>query len=572
MILRAVALVLLVGGWVSADADSYRLVFGSFQEAANANRWATEVARRLAADTRVEPFEAAGPRWHRVATAPLSDQQIRALSDRAEAQGLVFWRAKVAEKKSKKRNYINQLSELSDPVLEAGPSPAELAGTLDHGNATAPITAAATPLVAAVAPVTTAQAGAADTVASLRQRYAPPRDKSRQPLATQRWDLDLGLQTRTYTQGGLAGQDQFQPSLSAELQWRRSWHDERQQVVVTPFVRVDGIDDHRSHFDFRELYWNWVGERWEVNLGAKQEFWGVTEFHHLVDVVNQTDLVENIDGEDKLGQPMAQLSVVRDWGIVDVFLLTGFRERTFPSRDGRLRSTIAVDEAFTTYESGAEHRRFDGVIRWSNQLGALDIGVYHFSGTSREPEFVPGLDGAGELFLAPHYPIIEQTALDAQLTVADWAFKLEALSRSGFGAGQYFAANVGLEHTLVGVFGTRSDLGVVVEYMYDDRGDAAFNTLFENDVALGARWFMNDTQDTQALAGFIWDTETEEYILSLEASRRLGDSWMLFLEGRVFGGGRAPRTDSLMALMDPNNKSGFLQRDDLIQLELTRYF
>jgi len=54
-------------------------------------------------------------------------------------------------------------------------------------------------------------------------------------------------------------------------------------------------------------------------------FWGVTEFQHLVDIINQTDLVENIDTEDKLGQPMINLALINDWGTVDLFIMPYFR-------------------------------------------------------------------------------------------------------------------------------------------------------------------------------------------------------------------------------------------------------
>ena len=40
---------------------------------------------------------------------------------------------------------------------------------------------------------------------------------------------------------------------------------------------------------------------WSLSIGLGKVFWGVTEFNHLVDVINQTDLVEGIDGEAKLG-------------------------------------------------------------------------------------------------------------------------------------------------------------------------------------------------------------------------------------------------------------------------------
>lgn len=385
-------------------------------------------------------------------------------------------------------------------------------------------------------------------------------------------DVDLGLQARVFPDSGLQGQDHFQPSASLRVAWRRSSDDGLQSFTVTPFARIDEVDDERTHFDLRELYWSRLGDDWEFHLGNRQVFWGVTEFKHLVDIVNQTDLVEDIDGEDKLGQPMAQLSLVRGSSILDLFLLLGFRERTFPGEDGRLRWSVPVDGDATRYESGAEDRRIDGAIRWSQDLGPLSYGIHHFSGTSRDPLFELEFDRSNSPRLVPFYPVIDQTGLDAQVVAGDWAFKVEAMSRGGFGD-RFAAFNAGFERTLVGVMGSRTDLGLVVEYLYDERGDEAFDTLFERDVALGTRFTLNDAADTQALAGVIVDRDTHERVFSLEASRRLGDSWLLALESRVFAGADELDVDApLQELLLPRERSAPLQRDDYLQLELTRYF
>jgi hypothetical protein len=105
--------------------------------------------------------------------------------------------------------------------------------------------------------------------------------------------------------------------------------------------------------------------------------------------------------------------------------------------------------------------------------------------------------------------------------------------------------------------------------MYDERGDEAFNTIFEHDLALGLRWHANDLSDTQALVGVIWDVESSEYVFSLEASRRLGETWGLYLESRVFGGGD---DDPVSDPFNPAFKTATLQRDDYVQFELTKYF
>jgi hypothetical protein len=302
-----------------------------------------------------------------------------------------------------------------------------------------------------------------------------------------------------------------------------------------------------------------------VHVGAKRVFWGVTEFNHLIDIVNQTDLVENIDTEDKLGQPMVQVSLVRDWGLLDAYILTGFRERTYASVDGRLWLPWRIADA--RYESGAEEYRTDFAMRWSHHLGPIELGVHHFSGTSRDPMFI-----AAGTALIPYYPVIDQTGVDAQAFYGDWAFKFEGFTRSGFGD-RYVAFNAGLERTLVGVIQTQADLGLVLEYMYDERGDDAFNTLFEDDIALGGRLRLNDLADTEALLGLIYDIDRDHYILSLEASRRVADDWTVSVEGRVFNTARAlPPGAAPAILLDPRFKEAWLQDEDYLQVELKKYF
>jgi len=118
-------------------------------------------------------------------------------------------------------------------------------------------------------------------------------------------------------------------SLAVQLEYYHEWEN-GSSFTFTPYARFDSADSERTHFDIRELNYLWLDDDWELRLGFSKVFWGATEFVHLVDIINQTDLIENIDAEDKLGQPMANLSLVQDWGIIDFFLLPWFRERTFP--------------------------------------------------------------------------------------------------------------------------------------------------------------------------------------------------------------------------------------------------
>ena len=324
-----------------------------------------------------------------------------------------------------------------------------------------------------------------------------------------------------------ADQERHSTSVAFQFEYYREW-DTGPSMVFVPFGRIDGTDSERRHFDVRELNYLYPTEDWELRLGIGKVFWGATEFVHLVDIVNQTDFVENIDGEDKLGQPLAHLSVPRDWGVVDLFLLPYFRERTFPGRKGRLRPVAVVDTDDPMYESSQEERHVDVVGRYSHTINNLDVGIYHFVGTGREPTLLLGLDAQGRPRLTPYYEQINQSGLDLQLVTGSWLWKLESLYRTGQGDG-FFASVGGFEYTLMGIAATGMDLGIITEYAYDERGDRA-TTAYENDAMFGLRLAVNDAPSTDLLVGLIQDLDSRTQVLRLEASRRIWSRWKLSLQ------------------------------------------
>lgn len=346
-------------------------------------------------------------------------------------------------------------------------------------------------------------------------------------------------------------------SISAEAEYYRAWDDGRQSFTFVPFARIDEYDDERTHADIRELEWIKAAEDHEWRIGVRTVFWGVTEFQHLVDIINQTDAVESIDNEEKLGQPMINFALIKEWGTLDLFALVGFRERTFPGIEGRPRTTPPVDPDQSEFESSAETDHIDFAIRWSHALGDWDVGVYYFSGTSRDPRFTLGTDD-GLPVLVPIYDQIDQTGIDVQSTKGNWLWKLEAIHRSGQGD-SFTSATGGFEYTFVGVAESDIDLGLVSEYLSDDRDELL--TPFEDDLALGLRLTFNDAQSTELLFSVIADLDSDARLWSLEGSRRLRERWKLSVEARIFRD--IPPEDFLLF--------GF-RDDDFIQVDLARFF
>ncbi|MCH8112339.1 MAG: hypothetical protein IH905_10380 [Proteobacteria bacterium] len=350
------------------------------------------------------------------------------------------------------------------------------------------------------------------------------------------------------------------PSLVAEPEVVYEWNDGDDRLTFVPFLRWDAHDDNRTHADLREANWLHLGTDWTLLVGIGKVFWGVTESRHLVDIINQTDSVEDIDTEDKLGQPMVNLDLNRDWGTLSIFVLPGFRERTFPDREARLRGSLPIDKDNPTYESRAKERHVDVAVRWAQSIGNWDVGLAHFHGTSREPRLLPSVSGGGQNVLRPRYDQIDQTSLDLQLTIGAWLLKLEAITRGG--QGDRFAAAVGgFEYTFFGVAGTNADVGLLAEYLYDGRNaGSAPSTASNNDMFLGVRLALNDEPDTQLLMGAIVDRSSGATLFNVEAERRLGENWKLEIESRF-----------LFDVADDPVLAG-IGDDDFITFRLTRFF
>jgi len=379
---------------------------------------------------------------------------------------------------------------------------------------------------------------------------------------------ELGLEWRMFSESGLYGQDMSQVSAFAELGDSGTVASGDYELLL--FGRYDKEDSDRSHADVREASWTFVGDEWSIKAGVSKEFWGVAESRHLVDVINQTDGVEGVDGEDKLGQPMVKLSSEKEWGTIDAYFLPYFRERSLPSLDGRLTLPLKLQTDNAQYESGAKEHHGDVALRYSHYIDELEFALSHFSGTGRQPllQFNGSLSAPAYI---PFYEQVDQTGLELQYIYDAWLLKFEGITNKGIGR-RYSSAVAGFEYTQVGIFDSSADLGWIAEYMFDDRKSDP-TAYFEQDIFVGWRYAFNDADSSEVLLGGIFDPKTEENVYSLEASKRLASDLKLRFEAWVFDGkpNLTPDLPTLLA-SNHNEKTRFLQSEDFLQIEVVKYF
>jgi len=326
------------------------------------------------------------------------------------------------------------------------------------------------------------------------------------------------------------------------LKYDNTYYDNSIKLSIDGTTTYDQRDDHRTRNDFNSLAVTYFADNIDVTVGMKTEFWGVTESRHLVDIINQTVVADDIDEESKLGQPMIKAQIHEDWGNVQLYLLPIFRERIYASETARLRPGLVIDDDLAQYESSDKKQHRDIALRYTNTVDIWDIGLAYFRGTGRDPVLLPQFTTQNQLVLAPYYEQIEQSSIDLQMTSNNWLLKLEAINRNSDLQKNYVAAVTGFEYTQVGIFKTAMDLGYMVEYLYDER-DTKADTPFADDVFIGLRLIANDVAQSTYLLGAYVDRDSYSKAFRFEMKTRIRDGLTLSMEGQAFS--HQPQEDLL---------------------------
>ena len=373
----------------------------------------------------------------------------------------------------------------------------------------------------------------------------------------------VGAEARLFANSAIHdGQKDHSASLVAQPEFYYEW-DSGSSFTLVPFYRLDSADPERTHFDLRELTYLWLKDDFELRVGVRKVFWGATEVVHLVDVINQTDLVENPDTEDKLGQPMVNLSVVHATGAsVDLFPAA-----LFPGADVSRPARAAAQPACGGHgpgavskaprKSGTRTGRRVTATRWATSISGCIISwgrearadARSRAPTDRETRFWFRCTSRST-----------RPGLDATYVLGEWLWKLEALYRSGQGNRDFFSWTGGFEYTFTRIWETRRWTWACCWKASSMSGAETPRRRSSTISPAGCRLTLNDPESTELLFGWVQDLKSDARFLFLETSRRFGDHWKLTVELRTFFS--QPAEDIL-----------FDQRaDDFLQAELAYYF
>ena len=344
---------------------------------------------------------------------------------------------------------------------------------------------------------------------------------------------------------------QFSGFLKPELELFPS--DSNFEYKFTSLLRNDSSDDARDYFEIKELFVQYVDDNFDLTIGSIQNFWGVTESAHIVDIINQKDFREDLDGEEKLGQPSIRYRRYYDMDLFSFYIMPYFRERPTSTFNKRFSSELPVNSS-SLFPGSASKNHIDFSTRFQKNFGNNDIGLIFFRGNSRDP-----IVTIENFNVVNTYKIINFIGLDYQYTSEDLLIKLETTNTNGFGK-SYNSTVFGFEKLVPSIF-NRIEVNTLLEFQFDDRNiSEAPATSFDDDIFFGFRFNLNDVNDTQFLIGSNIDTNDASSFSILEGSRRFLDSYKLSLTYRGFN--------------NYNNDQPFyfLKNDDYINLNISKFF
>ena len=334
-----------------------------------------------------------------------------------------------------------------------------------------------------------------------------------------------------------------------------AFHDFDESRIVGEFIiRGDEKDSGRRISEARQAYLRSPLAGFDVFVGNRQEFWGKAESRNVVDVINQSDAAANEGKSGKLGAPSISAERYLDIGDLQLWYISGFREKTFNDINAHPSSGLTVSSAQYARKNGKDADDF--AVRLSSFIGNWDLAGSIFYGTARDPILSVANGGTA---LNPYYALQKSIGLEAQYTGDATLLKWESLhgtQSSLIGAHNFVAAVAGIEYTYYGPFETMWDIGLIGEIQHDDRPQAAANQFG----VVGVRLVFNDIADSNILFLLSVDRKADQSFVSLEASQRINDVTSVKLTSQFYNASTA------------TSAFGQLSDDDAVTLTLNMFF
>lgn len=348
----------------------------------------------------------------------------------------------------------------------------------------------------------------------------------------------IGVEGYYYPQQGFPGQGQGTHAFIFEAETHAKI-DSKNFFVLTPFARYDPEHTNRSSFDLREAGFKHIDGPWQFYAGMGKVSWSTTEAPNIipfqtVDVINQRDLRADPTGQEKLGAPMISLAHQGRSVGTQFYLLPLFRPRIFPEpyeRENPSAGTVNLNDN-NIYTDSQGQKSLGAALRVEAVTENVNAAFIQYHGYAPQPLIFPDYATRSSTNL---YYQVNMSGVTVQATYGSLLLKGETAyyntgvskSYSDQIPGNYVTSNLGAEYTLVHFSGD-SDLGLLVEWLKDTRGDGPNGNVFSNAVFMGGRWVANNDNDAQITGGVLQTLNHNDTVMQIQyETRLLGKFWLV---------------------------------------------
>ena len=313
--------------------------------------------------------------------------------------------------------------------------------------------------------------------------------------------------------------------------------------VARGYARADAEDQGRSLAVVERLFVDLKSSWLDLRVGADLFDWSATEAFHPADIINARNLDGEFERYEKIGEPMAALSLRWDTGSVSAYY---FPYRSFPILPSRASRLNPFPEGATVGPFRVLDRKGElsdsrfaaqGALRLVQKLGTTDLSLHVVHQTDRSELEILVDPNSPELH--PLLRHVTQFGGTVQTVLEPFVFKLEAAYRR-FSQPRFDSALSALpnrDHLEVaagvdyGWLWGSTDSTLYLEsqqFLLTNEPRRQELSAFPHDVLLGYRLAVNDPSDTIFNASAIADTrQPQQMFFSFGADRRIWGGFRL---------------------------------------------
>lgn len=325
-------------------------------------------------------------------------------------------------------------------------------------------------------------------------------------------DLDLATTSRYYYVAAEGdSNNKYSKGFKAEAKFNYKYENIRFNGLA--FTNWDSTDDSRSYSNIRQanIYVN--NNNFTFGLGVDTFFWGVSESINVVNVLNQSDIMESLDGKVKYGQTFVSINTRFSNGDFSFYYLPLFQEQSFPERPS-YGLAISKNAVF-------EHDKKRGGIaaRGLFYFDRLEFALSYFKGTRRSA--LLARHATEMAVLTPYYIQTVNYLVDGVYIAEDFTLKFEAKTGLEQNAG-FTTFNLGIEYPSYAFSKLVEEVIFIAEYAFDDRKLSA-ETHGQNDIFLGGKFNFGYSEQGNVRFLYSYDFDYRSQYAELSYEYRLND-------------------------------------------------